>query len=88
MNIISWNVKPGDIVVHHPLVVHSSSGNFSSKYRRRGLALRYIGEDVTWDDREGTFMENNKIKKMLPTIILKDGEELTSDLFPIIWQEL
>ena len=86
-DIISWNVKPGDIVVHHPLVVHSSSGNFSSKYRRRGLALRYIGEDVTCDDREGTFMENNKIKKMLPTIILKDGEELTSELFPIIWQD-
>ena len=85
-DIISWDVKPGDIILHHPLVLHSSSGNSSSAKRRRGLALRYVGEDVVWDGREGTFMENEKIQKLLPPINLNDGDILTSELFPIIWQ--
>ena len=86
-DIVSWNVSPGDIILHHPLVVHSSSGNSTPNNRRRGLALRYVGEDVTWDSREGTFMENDKIKKLLPPIDLKDGQKLASDLFPVIWQD-
>ena len=85
-DIISWDVKPGDIILHHPLVLHSSSGNSSSAKRRRGLALRYVGEDVVWDGRKGTFMENEKIQKLLPPINLNDGDILTSELFPIIWQ--
>ena len=85
-DIISWDVKPGDIILHHPLTLHSSSGNLSSVKRRRGLALRYVGEDVVWDARKGTFMENEKIQKLLPPINLNDGDVLTSELFPVIWQ--
>ena len=64
--IISWDLIPGDVVIHHPLILHGSSGNKSSNIRRRGLALRYIGDDVAWDDRPGTFITNEKIKKILP----------------------
>ena len=83
--ILSWNLKPGDIIVHHPLTLHGSSGNASSQIRRRGLALRYIGDDVTWDDRPGTFITNNKIQKILPPLSFQKGDALTGDVFPLIW---
>ena len=83
--ILSWNLKPGDIIVHHPLTLHGSSGNASPKIRRRGLALRYIGDDVTWDDRPGTFITNNKIQEILPPLSFQKGDFLTGDVFPLIW---
>ncbi len=83
--VLSWDLQPGDMLIHHPLVVHSSSGNFSSNMRRRGLALRYIGDDVTWDDRPGTFITNPKLKSILPSLDYKKGQSLDSDLFPLIW---
>ncbi len=83
--LLSWDVNPGDIIVHHPLVIHGSSGNFSSDTRRRGLALRYIGDDVTWDDRPGTFITNEKVKSILPLLNFKNGQSLNSDLFPKLW---
>ena len=83
--ILSWDLKPGDIIVHHPLTLHGSSGNVSPKIRRRGLALRYIGDDVTWDDRPGTFITNNKIQEILPPLSFQKGDALTGDVFPLIW---
>ena len=83
--ILSWDLSPGDLIVHHPLILHGSSGNSSSRTRRRGLALRYIGDDVTWDDRPGTFITNNKIKELLPSLNLKKGDNLNSEIFPEIW---
>ena len=84
-NILSWNLEPGDVTIHHPLVLHGSSGNFSTNIRRRGLALRYIGDDVTWDDRPGTFISHEKFKNILPQLNFKKGESLNSSLFPKIW---
>ena len=83
--LLSWDVNPGDIIVHHPLVIHGSAGNFSSDTRRRGLALRYIGDDVTWDDRPGTFMTNKNVKSILPSLNFKNGQSLNSELFPRLW---
>ena len=83
--LLSWDVNPGDIIVHHPLVIHGSSGNFSSDTRRRGLALRYIGDDVTWDNRPGTFISNKNVKSILPLLNFKNGQSLNSDLFPKLW---
>jgi hypothetical protein len=66
-------------------IIQLSSGNFSTNIRRRGLALRYIGDDVTWDDRPGTFISNEKFKNILPQLNFKKGESLNSALFPKIW---
>ena len=48
-------------------------------------ALRYIGEDVTWDDRPGTFVKNPKLANTLPEIKLADGESIHGELFPLVW---
>ena len=65
--------------------VSSIKKEVSTNIRRRGLALRYIGDDVTWDDRPGTFISNEKFKNILPQLNFKKGESLNSTLFPKIW---
>ena len=84
--MLLWDLAPGDVVVHHPLTLHFAPGNLTATGRRRGLALRYIGEDVTWDDRPGTFITNPSLAKTLPPMNLTDGESLHGELFPIIWK--
>ncbi|NOX93647.1 MAG: phytanoyl-CoA dioxygenase family protein [Alphaproteobacteria bacterium] len=84
-DVIHWDVEPGDVIIHHPLTLHFAPGNASQTGRRRGLALRYVGNDAVFDDRPGTFIDNPRLKATLPKISLKDGEPLSGDLFPKVW---
>ena len=83
--ILCWEMEPGDVLIHHPLTLHYASGNKSTTGRRRGLALRYLGDDVTFDSRPGTFLENKKVMDTVPPITLKDGEKISGELFPRVW---
>ncbi|PCI51779.1 MAG: phytanoyl-CoA dioxygenase [Alphaproteobacteria bacterium] len=83
--ILSWEMEPGDVLIHHPLTLHYASGNKSMTGRRRGLALRYLGDDVTFDSRPGTFLENKKVMDTVPDINFKDGDVFSGDLFPRVW---
>lgn len=49
--ILSWTMNPGDVLAHHPLVVHGAAGNATLNRLRAGLSIRYLGEDVQWDPR-------------------------------------
>jgi len=84
--LLHWDLAPGDVVLHHPLTLHYSPGNLTSSARRRGLALRYVGEDVTFDDRPGTFIKNPNLAKTLPPVDLAEGDRLRGELFPLVWQ--
>ncbi len=83
--ILKWELEPGDVLVHHPLTLHYASGNASPTGRRRGLALRYLGDDAIFDDRPGTFMENRKVMSLLPDIKLRDGDRFSGAVFPQVW---
>jgi ectoine hydroxylase-related dioxygenase (phytanoyl-CoA dioxygenase family) len=47
-DLLHWEMKPGDILMFHPLTLHGSLGNSSRVRRRRALALRWIGDDVRY----------------------------------------
>lgn len=90
-NLISreWIARMSDAVDR--ILINPSPGSIEytpdgKTGRRRGLALRYIGEDVTWDDRPGTFVKNPNLAKTLPEINLADGEAMHGELFPVVWQ--
>jgi len=51
---LSWTLAPGDCLVHHPLTVHGSEGNFSPLQRRAAISVRYFGRDAVWDPRPAT----------------------------------
>lgn len=52
--IVSFDLEPGDVVLHHPATVHGAPANLSSERRRRGLAVRWLTGDVHYEPREGS----------------------------------
>lgn len=54
LDIVSWDMEPGDLLAFHALTVHGSGGNTRSDRRRRGYTVRYAGDDVSYDPRTGT----------------------------------
>ena len=81
---LNWETEPGDVILFHPLVIHGSGGNQSNNQRRRALAMRFLGDDVVWDSRPGTFIEKETIRGILPELNLKDGDQLENPCFPLI----
>ena len=54
--ILSWDVEPGDCLVHHALTVHGAPGNSTSR-PAPGAASRpaSTGDDARYDPHPGTF---------------------------------
>ena len=46
--------------------------------------MRFLGDDVVWDSRPGTFIEKETIQEILQEMNLKDGNQLESPCFPLI----
>jgi len=49
-DIVSWAVRPGDVIVFHPQVLHGGGATHDGR-RRRTLSLRYFGQDATYVTR-------------------------------------
>ncbi|MFZ6177638.1 phytanoyl-CoA dioxygenase family protein [Nannocystis pusilla] len=77
--ILSWDLEPGDCVVFDSLVIHGSGGNMSSDVRRRGVATRWCGDDVT-------FLSGDFVLALPTDPDISDGDALDSALFPVVWQ--
>ncbi len=82
---LCWDLEPGDCILHHPLTVHSASGNASATQRRRALATRWTGDDARYDPRPSSFMDHPQLKPHIPDPGLKAGEPMGGPLFPLIW---
>ncbi len=77
-DIKSWKMEAGDCLVFHAMIVHGAPGNLTPGSRRRGLALRYTGDDARYDPRPGTF-------QFPYTPDLAPGAAMTCALFPRVW---
>lgn len=77
---LSWDMRPGDVLFHHPLVVHGAGGNRSPHQRRIGLSIRYIGNDAQWAPRPKA-MTLRRDPNVAPGEYPADDEA-----FPIAWQ--
>jgi ectoine hydroxylase-related dioxygenase (phytanoyl-CoA dioxygenase family) len=73
-----WEMEAGDCLVFHAMIVHGAPGNLTPGARRRGLALRYTGDDVRYDPRPGTFQFPH-------TPDLAAGQPMSCELFPKVW---
>jgi ectoine hydroxylase-related dioxygenase (phytanoyl-CoA dioxygenase family) len=51
-DIVSWPIRPGDLVVFHPRMLHGGAPTRAGA-RRRTLTLRFFGADAVYDPREG-----------------------------------
>ncbi|WP_300303275.1 phytanoyl-CoA dioxygenase family protein [Ferrovibrio sp.] len=77
-DIFHFDMEPGDLLIHHLLILHGAPGNDTSSTRRRAIAFRYSGDDATYVERKfGP-------KPIFPSG-LKDGDKFGTDLFPQVW---
>lgn len=76
LEILSWDMRPGDAIVHHPLTVHGAYGNHSTHKRRRAYITRWFGDDVRYAPR-------NKTMELPIDLDLAPGAPLDIDLFPL-----
>ena len=76
--IVSYATQPGDVILLHPSVLHSTRAN-PSRARRRSFSIRFYGDDIR---RKASPVEWHSWLKDLP---LKDGDPMISDRFPLLW---
>jgi ectoine hydroxylase-related dioxygenase (phytanoyl-CoA dioxygenase family) len=72
---LSWDMEPGDCLVHQALAVHGASGNRTHAQRRRALSTRWVGDDAVYAPRPGLDVK-------LYDERLRDGDPLDTDKFP------
>lgn len=82
----SWEVEPGDIIVHHPMTVHGAAGNQSTGRRRRAIALRWLGEEAYWDDSRPHAFKRYKDDERFPYPKLDQGDRMEDDAYPLMWE--
>jgi ectoine hydroxylase-related dioxygenase (phytanoyl-CoA dioxygenase family) len=76
-DIRAWTMAPGDCLVFQAMIMHGAPGNATGG-RRRGLALRFTGDDARYDPRPGTF-------QMIREPDLAAGAPMECALFPRVW---
>jgi N-acyl-L-homoserine lactone synthetase/ectoine hydroxylase-related dioxygenase (phytanoyl-CoA dioxygenase family) len=77
-DVRSFDVLPGDIIIHHFRTVHGAGGNLSNR-PRRALSLRYVGDDMLYYSRPGAPPPVDQHHA------LKEGDILDSPDFPVVW---
>ncbi len=82
---ITWDMEPGDVILHHPLAVHGAPGNASRNVRRRALSLRWLGDDARWDDSHAHFLRLAKEMGSVPVEDMAQGDPFRGELFPVVW---
>jgi ectoine hydroxylase-related dioxygenase (phytanoyl-CoA dioxygenase family) len=80
-DIIHFDTKPGDCVIHHWLTIHGAPEN-SSERRRRALCHRIAGDDSVYKERRNPFAFRPAINPHL-----SEGEHVPEDhdVFPTMW---
>ncbi|MEM9668667.1 MAG: phytanoyl-CoA dioxygenase family protein [Pseudomonadota bacterium] len=77
-DIISFDVEPGDVIIHHVRTIHGAGGNTTDK-PRRAISFRYTGDNVRYFDKPGALPQTDTISD------LKNGDRLHSLDYPIVW---
>jgi len=80
-DIVAFDVKPGDVIIHHVMTLHGSCGNISPDRYRRAFSFRYCGENIRYFDKPGA------IEQQYLTGDLKNGDRLSGSDYPLVWSK-
>jgi ectoine hydroxylase-related dioxygenase (phytanoyl-CoA dioxygenase family) len=80
--LLTFDLQPGDCLVHQGMAMHGAPGNRTQGSRRRAHSIRFTGDDVRWDPRPG-ILENIPLMTTLP-LSLQAGDRLTCEAFPLV----
>ena len=78
MDIVEWEMEPGDAVAFNYGTLHGARGNDTGA-RRRAFSLRLVGDDARYVARPGRTSPPFPGHQMVP------GQRLREDWVPVIW---
>ena len=73
--------EPGDLLLHHPLTVHGSYGNTTSRHRR-AVTNFYVGSSTVWHPHRANMFNNKSLTGHVQAPDLVPGGPLECDMFP------
>jgi ectoine hydroxylase-related dioxygenase (phytanoyl-CoA dioxygenase family) len=79
VEILCFDLGPGDLTVHHARTLHAAGANTSAATRRRALSVRYCGDDARYRLRAGMPPKAHHAD-------LRDGDVLGGPESPVVWQ--
>ena len=79
MEIVEFDMEPGDAVAFHYRILHGARGNEAAD-RRRAFSLRLLGDDARYDERPGP------TSPPFPGHDMKAGQKLRADWFPVLFE--
>lgn len=81
--VLAFSYEPGDAVMFHSKILHSSGGNNSPDLRRIAYSTRYIGDDARLTLRKGVFQDPALLPK--PDEEFAVGAPMTSRAWPEVF---
>jgi ectoine hydroxylase-related dioxygenase (phytanoyl-CoA dioxygenase family) len=79
LNILGWDMEPGDAIAFSFRTVHGAPANRSHR-SRRAFSSRWVGDDAVFAERGG------KTSPPFPDLKLKPGEPLEAPEFPLVYR--
>jgi ectoine hydroxylase-related dioxygenase (phytanoyl-CoA dioxygenase family) len=76
----AYETEPGDVVLFHPSMLHSSFG-IARERPRRTFTFLFIGDDTRWKSRPRPLI----FQKHIQRVQLPDGARVIDPAFPQIW---
>ncbi len=77
MNVVEYEMQPGDAVAFNFRTLHGARGNQSDS-RRRAFSLRLVGDDARYVERAG------RTSPPFPGHDMMEGQRLREDWFPML----
>jgi ectoine hydroxylase-related dioxygenase (phytanoyl-CoA dioxygenase family) len=82
-DILSWDMQPGDCVVFNARMIHGGSGQLAGDQSLSVFNTKWLGDDVRVAFRScGMDPDHTGI---MTKYGLKDGDRISTDLYPEIW---
>ena len=79
VELLQFDLGPGDMTVHHARTLHAAGGNLSRDRRRRAISVRYCGDDVRYHIRPGAPLKPHHE-------LVNEGDVLDGPDCPLVWQ--
>ncbi len=81
-NIVGWDLEPGDAVAFDYRTIHGAPANLSNTSQRRAFSLRLLGDGAHFVRREGL-----TTSPPFNQVTLQDGDDLSGEEFPILYEK-
>ncbi len=80
-DVVSFDLKRGDLLAFHCEIQHRSGPNWSEKIDRKGYTVRYAGDDITYHPHPDT-----GVAYQLWNPKMDVGEKMSGPLFPLLYE--